>query len=176
MIEIEVQNPCAYQSVPDLGDLRAWVKVAMQKAMPKTVHKAKQDASLVIRIVDEAESQQLNNTYRHKNKPTNVLSFPFEAPDVSGLTAELSAEIAQQAGHLGDLVLCEPVIMQEAQEQQKSPRAHWAHMVVHGTLHLQGFDHLNDADADIMESLEVNILHELGFQNPYEPQPFNSNN
>ena len=148
-----------------MDDLRSWVDLALQQVSQKT----RQADSLVIRVVDEAESQQLNNTYRHKNKPTNVLSFPFEALDLNGQTAEFSAELAQQAAHLGDLVLCEPVIMQEAQEQQKSPKAHWAHMVVHGTLHLLGYDHLNEADADIMESLEVKILHELGLQNPYEP-------
>ncbi|MDZ7869859.1 MAG: rRNA maturation RNase YbeY [Rheinheimera sp.] len=113
------------------------------------------DAEVTIRIVDETESQQLNFDYREKDKPTNVLSFPFQCPP--GIELPL----------LGDLVICAQVVAREAQEQQKTQQAHWAHMVVHGSLHLLGFDHINDADAEEMEAEEIQILQELGFANPY---------
>ena len=108
-----------------------------------------------MRIVDEAESQQLNFDYREKDKPTNVLSFPFQCPP--GIELPL----------LGDLVICAQVVAREAAEQQKTVTAHWAHMVVHGCLHLLGFDHINDEDAAEMEAEEIQILQELGFANPY---------
>lgn len=113
------------------------------------------DAEVTIRIVDETESQQLNFDYREKDKPTNVLSFPFQCPP--GIELPL----------LGDLVICAQVVAREAQEQQKTLQAHWAHMVVHGSLHLLGFDHINDADAEEMEAEEIQILQDLGFANPY---------
>ena len=110
---------------------------------------------MTVRIVDETESQQLNFDYREKDKPTNVLSFPFQCPP--GIELPL----------LGDLVICAGVVAQEATEQNKSLDAHWAHMVVHGSLHLLGFDHINDDDAAQMEAEEVTILQQLGFTNPY---------
>ncbi|MCW8881311.1 MAG: rRNA maturation RNase YbeY [Sedimenticola sp.] len=110
---------------------------------------------LVIRIVDLEESQQLNREYRGMDKPTNVLSFPFEAPEVV------------ESDHIGDLVICAPVVAAEAAEQGKPLEAHWAHLVVHGVLHLLGFDHINDQQAEEMENLEVEILANLGFSNPY---------
>lgn len=113
------------------------------------------EAEVTIRIVDAAESQQLNFDYRHKDKPTNVLSFPFQAP--AGIELPL----------LGDIVICVQVVAQEALEQNKALEAHWAHMVVHGCLHLLGFDHINDTDAEEMEAEEVQILQELGFSDPY---------
>ncbi len=113
------------------------------------------DAEVTIRIVGNAESQQLNFDYRGKDKPTNVLSFPFQCPP--GIELPL----------LGDLVICAPVVAQEAQQQNKTLSAHWAHMVVHGCLHLLGFDHINDDDAEQMEAEEVTILQQLGFTNPY---------
>lgn len=112
-------------------------------------------AEITIRIVDVSESQTLNRDYRGKDKPTNVLSFPFEAP--VGLELDL----------LGDLVICRQVVESEAKEQNKVLLAHWAHMVVHGSLHLLGYDHINDEEADEMESLEVSIMSSLGFDNPY---------
>ena len=113
------------------------------------------DAEVTIRIVGNVESQQLNFDYRGKDKPTNVLSFPFQCPP--GIELPL----------LGDLVICAPVVAQEAQQQNKTLSAHWAHMVVHGCLHLLGFDHINDDDAEQMEAEEVTILQQLGFTNPY---------
>lgn len=113
------------------------------------------EPEITIRIVDEVESHQLNLTYRSKDKPTNVLSFPFECPDEVELTL------------LGDLVICRQVVEQEAQEQGKPLMAHWAHMAVHGCLHLLGYDHIEDAEAEEMESLETEIMLGLGFADPY---------
>lgn len=113
------------------------------------------DTELTIRFVSEKESAELNQQYRHKTGPTNILSFPFEAP--AGVEIEL----------LGDLIICVDVVKQQALEQQKEETAHWAHMVVHGVLHLLGYDHLTDVEADVMETKEIKILSQLGYPDPY---------
>jgi len=127
----------------------------LQRVLDAAVTPFQADAEVTIRIVDEAESQQLNFDYRDKDKPTNVLSFPFQCPP--GIELPL----------LGDLVICAQVVAREAAEQGKTLQAHWAHMVVHGSLHLLGFDHINEDDAEEMEAEEIQILHDLGFANPY---------
>ena len=108
-----------------------------------------------MRLVDEAESHELNLTYRGKDKPTNVLSFPFEAPP--GIELPL----------LGDLIICRQVVEQEAKEQDKPLEAHWAHMVIHGSLHLLGYDHIIDEEAEEMDGLESEIMLALGYEDPY---------
>ena len=113
------------------------------------------EVEMTVRIVDEAESHDLNLTYRGKDRPTNVLSFPFECPDEVELPL------------LGDLVICRQVVEREAAEQDKPLMAHWAHMVVHGSLHLLGYDHIEDNEAEEMESLETQIMQGLGFDDPY---------
>lgn len=113
------------------------------------------EVEMTVRIVDEAESHELNLTYRGKDRPTNVLSFPFECPDEVELPL------------LGDLVICRQVVEREATEQEKLLMAHWAHMVVHGSLHLLGYDHIEDDEAEEMESLETQIMQGLGFDDPY---------
>lgn len=113
------------------------------------------DAEVTIRLVDEKESHALNLEYRGKDRPTNVLSFPFEAPP--GMELEL----------LGDLIICRQVVEKEALEQNKPLKAHWAHMVVHGSLHLLGYDHIEDEEAEEMESLETEIMQNMGFVDPY---------
>ena len=158
MIEIEVQNPFDFTSVPDNKELQSWVEASIQDDF----NEAGEVLSMVVRFVDEEEGLSLNQTYRNKKSATNVLSFPFEIPDIPELIDESSL-----AQHLGDLVLCEPVVVKEAQQQIKRLQQHWAHLLIHGTLHLQGFDHQNDTDATAMESLEVKILKNLGFDNPY---------
>ena len=113
------------------------------------------EVEMTVRIVDEAESHELNLTYRGKDRPTNVLSFPFECPDEVELLL------------LGDLVICRQVVEREAAEQEKPLMSHWAHMVVHGSLHLLGYDHIEDNEAEEMESLETQIMQGLGFDDPY---------
>ena len=113
------------------------------------------EVEMTVRIVDETESHELNLTYRGKDRPTNVLSFPFECPDEVELPL------------LGDLVICRQVVEREAAEQGKPLMAHWAHMVVHGSLHLLGYDHIEDDEAEEMESLETQIMQGLGFDDPY---------
>jgi probable rRNA maturation factor len=108
-----------------------------------------------VQIVSQDEMRELNNTWRGKDRPTNVLSFPMQSPD------EVDLKI------LGDLALCADVINTEARQQHKPAQAHWAHMVVHGMLHLQGYDHIDEHQADEMEALEIRILDQLGFDNPY---------
>lgn len=110
---------------------------------------------LTIRVTDEKESADLNESYRHKTGSTNVLSFPFEDPP--GVDTAI----------LGDLVICAPVVQREAIEQGKTAEAHWAHMLVHGVLHLCGFDHLHEREADEMEMLETDIITGLGYPPPY---------
>ena len=114
-----------------------------------------EEPELTIRLTDEEESQALNSEYRGKDKPTNVLSFPFEMPP--GIPLEL----------LGDLIICVGVVEQEAQEQAKTTEAHWAHMVIHGCLHLLGYDHIKDDEAEEMEALERDLLASLGYPDPY---------
>ncbi|HEH9417547.1 TPA: rRNA maturation RNase YbeY [Aeromonas sobria] len=133
--------------LPTEAQLQGW--------LDGTILGFQQEAEVTVRIVDEAESNELNLTYRGKDKPTNVLSFPFEAPP--GLELPL----------LGDLVICRQVVEQEANEQGKPLMAHWAHMVVHGSLHLLGYDHIEDEEAEEMEQLERDIMQELGFADPY---------
>ena len=145
---LEVQRASDSKKIP--------TKTGLAKYVQATLDGRSTDAKLVIRIVDEPESQALNRQYRGIDKPTNVLSFPFEAPP------------HVPSKHIGDLVICAPVVEREAAEQGKALDAHWAHMVVHGVLHLLGYDHQTDADAETMEGLEIAILGRLGFPNPYE--------
>ncbi len=146
MIHVELQNASASVSLPSEEDVTHWAKAAIRRS----------DAEIVVRVVDEPESAELNGRYRGKSGPTNVLSFPFEAPP--GVETDI----------LGDLAICAPVVETEAREQGKTLQAHWAHMVVHGVLHLQGYDHRDDDEAAIMESEEIAIMNKLGFSNPYE--------
>ncbi|MCH8551954.1 MAG: rRNA maturation RNase YbeY [Natronospirillum sp.] len=113
--------------------------------------------ALTIRVVEEAESRQLNHDFRGQDKATNVLSFPFEPPP----------GIEWDDPFIGDLALCAAVILREAEQQQKTPLDHWAHMVIHGTLHLLGHDHQNDKEAAAMEALEIELLNQLNIADPY---------
>ena len=118
--------------------------------------------SAVLRIVGREEAQELNRDYREKDYATNILSFPSDFGDLpEGVLDE------EEAGYLGDLVVCADVVYDEAQQQQKTLANHWAHLVIHGVLHLQGYDHIEDEEAQIMESLEVKLLSELGVPDPY---------
>jgi len=157
-LELDFQNPANFSNIPSLDNFIQWVDSALsgKKTHDDTI-------SVVLRIVDKAESQTLNHSYRHKSSPTNVLSFPFEMPELNHLNTD-----EKLPRHLGDLVLCAPIIEQEALQQHKTLMQHWAHMVIHGMLHLQGYDHLETSQAEEMESLEITSLQQLGFPNPYE--------
>ena len=146
-IHVDIDNACQADDVPDNENYSRWVSAALEGVRTR--------AEVAIRIVDEEESAALNAQYRQKNSATNVLSFPSDLPE------DCDPPI------LGDLAICAAVVVREAIEQQKPLTAHWAHMVIHGTLHLLGFDHIEDADAEIMETREITILHTLGFANPY---------
>ena len=160
-VELEVQNPNNFDTLPSKTDCQTWVAAAVQAQG--------EDLSVVMRIVDEEESAALNNSYRQKKGPTNVLSFPFDEPSLLGVSGiQEIPELLNEPKHLGDLVICESLVRKEAAQQNKSKLAHWAHLIVHGTLHLQGFDHNNDDEALEMESLEIEILNTLGFDNPYD--------
>lgn len=137
------------KAIPSLEQIEAWANAVL-------VAENTGEQEITVRFTDDEESQTLNHEYRGKDKPTNVLSFPFEVPP--GIEMNL----------LGDLVICVPVIMREAEEQDKTPTNHYAHMVVHGILHLLGYDHIDDADADIMEAKEIRILASLNIGNPYQ--------
>lgn len=146
-LSLEAQYASQSQGLPTEAVLKRWVAAALP---------ADCECEVVVRIVDERESAELNERYRGRSGPTNVLSFPFEAPEGLSLA------------HLGDLVICAPVVEREAAEQGKTRESHWAHMVVHGLLHLQGYDHQTEAEASEMEALETAILARLGYPNPYE--------
>lgn len=135
--------------IPNVDDIQRWAEIALAKRC------SFEEPELTVRLVSVEESQALNFEYRGKDKPTNVLSFPFELPP--GIPLQL----------LGDLVICIDVVNQEAQDQQKSNTAHWAHMVIHGCLHLLGYDHIKNDEAEIMEALERDLLAELGHPDPY---------
>ena len=140
------------EGLPTLEQFTHWVETALAfeaqtEDFPET--------EMTIGIVDEEESQTLNREYRGKDYPTNVLSFPFEVPE--GIELPL----------LGDLVICRQVMEREAKEQQISLASHWAHLAVHGTLHLLGYDHIEEAEAEEMEGLETQIMQKLGFEDPY---------
>lgn len=132
-------------SIPDPARFQAWVEAALQ---------GQPGGEVTVRIVEEAESAELNGAWRGKPHATNVLSFPLAEPGDTG-------------GLLGDLVICAPVVAREAAAQGKPEEAHWAHLVVHGTLHLLGYDHEIEAEAERMEALEIRILHHLGYPDPY---------
>lgn len=156
MSELYIDRQVAVDNsdLPSLEQLQSWVGAALSAA-----HYRGEEAELSVRFVDKNESQSLNHQYRDKDKPTNVLSFEFEQPQ--GLPSDAQLPL------LGDLVICADVVASEAREQDKTLESHWAHMLVHGTLHLLGFDHIIDADAEEMEALEINILSALGYANPY---------
>lgn len=158
MMQVEMQVALDEGStwfVPSEAQCLEWSEAALVSEW------ADGEVELVVRVVDANESQSLNAQYRQKDKPTNVLSFPFENPP--GLV-----DLGEALPYLGDLVICAEIVDREAKEQGKPVEAHWAHMIVHGCLHLQGFDHINDEDAEEMERLETEILKGLGFESPYE--------
>ncbi|WP_342228065.1 rRNA maturation RNase YbeY [Rickettsiella endosymbiont of Rhagonycha lignosa] len=146
-IKITIQIIASNTFIPSRYFLQRWVNKALAKQIgPNEVN---------IRLVSKKESASLNKTYRHKKGPTNILSFPFEPPP------EVSSNF------LGDLVICAALVNQQAKQPAKNRLAHWAHLIIHGCLHLIGYDHIHDKDASKMETIEIQILKELGYENPY---------
>jgi probable rRNA maturation factor len=145
---------------PPRADIAAWASIALgRKAVGR---------ELSVRVVGPTESRRLNARYRGRDKPTNVLSFPAaELPAGPSKAPARDGPAYRTEWPLGDLVICPSVLRAEAREQHKSLRAHWAHLVVHGALHLAGYDHEDPADANRMERREVSVLRRLGFPNPY---------
>jgi len=149
-MNINVQIVSSEPVIPAGNELIHWARASLGANA--------NDAEITIRIVDKNESRSLNNQWRNVNEPANVLSFPLNNDE------NLSPAL------LGDIVICAPVIRQQAAEQNKSTKAHWAHMIVHGVLHLTGYDHIKEDEAEIMESKEISILKNFGFPNPYSVQ------
>ena len=149
MVRVDLQNDEKFDNLPEPGLLKQWVESSLLSVY--------EQLEQTVRVVGENESRTLNSQFRGINRSTNVLSFPSESDYL-------------EYACLGDLVICAPVVTDEARQQAKSMEAHWAHMVVHGMLHLQGYDHENDTDAEKMEALEVKILSALGYSNPYNTE------
>ena len=139
-LELAVQYAVKPDNVPTRAQLKKWALAALEE-----------DAEVALRIVGESEGHELNRDYRGKDYATNVLTFPLTDDPVL----------------MGDIVLCHPVVEKEAQEQNKSLEAHYAHLVVHGMLHLQGYDHVSDEEAEVMEALETQIVTKFGYADPY---------
>ncbi len=150
MYKIDVQNPEDYSDIPNIFIINRWAK--------QTLSGYRDKGEITIRFVSKDESKKLNYSFRQKNKPTNVLSFPMKMPE--GVDLEIPL--------IGDLVICRDIVVKEAKEQNKPLEAHFAHMIIHGILHLLGFDHIKAKDAKVMEPIEINLLEQLGFNNPYE--------
>lgn len=148
-LTVDVQVACDAEQLPSNATIESWVEAVLQHL------NCSEETELTVRIVEPAEGLELNHQYRGKNYATNVLSFPFDSP------------IALPVNLLGDLVICADVVADEAKQQNKPLVAHWAHMVVHGTLHLLGYDHIQDDEAEHMEQLETDILAALGYADPY---------
>ena len=157
-MKLTVDIQCASsEPVPDEDDLRSWIAAALANQQRQA------DTEISLRLVDAEEMSRLNRDYRHRDGPTNVLSFP------AGLPPELALPL------LGDIVICAPVVRAEAAAQHKPLDAHWAHMAVHGTLHLLGYDHIEEDQANAMEALESAILAGLDYPCPYRANPLQEN-
>ncbi len=154
---VDFQVACQVDSIPMKAELHSWLEQAFQAGSRNT----SRQYEVAVRIVDEEESRKLNKQFRRQDKATNVLAFPAGGPD--GITGLPEDEI--QA--LGDLVICGPLVEEEAEEQGKSPASHWGHLLVHGMLHLLGYDHQTASQAAEMEALEKQLLADRGIENPY---------
>lgn len=164
--QIHIQNMSRIKKIPTKNQIKSWITSALNTQI--------NHAEITVRIVDENESAQLNQQFRQKQGPTNILSFPYASFDASNKQSlinntDVNTEFSAIKKHalMGDLVICAPIVLSEAATQHKSVESHWAHLMIHGSLHLLGYDHMSEEQADIMENLEITILHSLGFNNPY---------
>lgn len=155
IIDLQIATDEALESYPSLELMTKWATVAL-----KTGGRNK-DSEITIRMVNSEEIHQLNSTYRHVDRPTNILSFPFEL-----------SEGVEDLPLLGDLVVCKEVLERECKEQNKTLEEHFAHLIVHGCLHLIGYDHIEEEDAKEMEPLEIKAMEELGYDNPYKDDEY----
>ncbi|MDY6465268.1 MAG: rRNA maturation RNase YbeY [Succinivibrio dextrinosolvens] len=155
IIDLQIATDEDLESYPSLELMTKWATVAL-----KTGGRNK-DSEITIRMVNSEEIHQLNSTYRHVDRPTNILSFPFELP-----------EGVEDLPLLGDLVVCKEVLERECKEQNKTLEEHFAHLIVHGCLHLIGYDHIEEEDAKEMEPLEIKAMEELGYDNPYKDDEY----
>lgn len=156
-VNVELQVACRTETIPHEDDIRGWIEDTLR--LSGNVEAGEFD--VVVRVVDERESRALNYRFRQKDKPTNVLAFPADpGPEIATVPEPPERP-------LGDLALCAPVLEREARQQGKTPAAHWGHLLVHGTLHLLGYDHQNADDAAQMERLEAGILAARGVADPY---------
>jgi len=157
ILDLQLASDCA--DIPKQGDIQLWLDTLL-------CYQQLAEKEITVRIVDDAEIQQLNQQYRGKDKSTNVLSFPFEIPELAlpdGVQVDGSI-----SNFLGDIVICAQVVKQESKQQNKLPGHHWAHMLIHGTLHLLGYDHIEEQEAKEMEGIEIAILQKLAIDDPYQ--------
>ncbi|MCK5924483.1 MAG: rRNA maturation RNase YbeY [Methylococcales bacterium] len=152
MNQLDLQIVSTSTQIPTSAHFQKWIDTVLKSAQS--------DTEVLIRLVDDKESADLNQRYRHKQGSTNILSFPFEAPDII------------ESPLLGDLIICVPVIENQAQQQHKRLLDHWAHIVIHGLLHLCGYDHIDHTEAQEMETKEIKLLNTLLINNPYEEKKF----
>ncbi|WP_289031969.1 rRNA maturation RNase YbeY [uncultured Paraglaciecola sp.] len=156
---IDLQLATTSKVIPTLDNVQLWLDTVL-------LHQNLTQQEITVRIVDIKESQALNCEFRGKDSPTNVLSFPFEMPDIV-FQSDVS-ELDEMPAFLGDLVICSQVVETEAKQQNKQNLDHWAHMIIHGCLHLLGFDHIEEAEANEMEAIEIAILKQLSIDDPYQ--------
>ncbi|MFT6777819.1 MAG: putative rRNA maturation factor [Paraglaciecola sp.] len=157
ILDFQLASDCA--DIPKEEDMQLWLDTLLS-------YKTLNNKEITVRIVDEAEIQQLNQQYRGKDKSTNVLSFAFDMPEFA---LPDDVEIDESISHfLGDIVICAQVVTQQSKEQNKPLSHHWAHMLVHGTLHLLGYDHIKEEEAKEMEGIEIAILQKLAIDDPYQ--------
>ncbi len=158
-VTIDLVNASSENKLPQEQDFQHWTEAALKAIATEGSQPVSDSSELSIKLVGEAESASLNKNFRQKDGPTNILSFPYA--EIHGSNIEL----------LGDIAICAPLVKKEAAEQNKKEEAHWAHLTIHGVLHLNGFDHEHPGEAEAMESLEIRILDSMGFANPYETEP-----
>lgn len=146
---IDIQNATGKPLFVNEDTIEQWAKITLGKALAA--------AELSLRFVDKTEIQILNRDYRHMDKPTNVLAFPVDIPE----------EVQENCPLLGDVIICPEVLMEESLTQKKDLSQHWAHITIHGLLHLLGYDHIEEDEAKEMQEMEITCLNQLGFSNPY---------
>jgi len=157
ILDLQLVSDCP--DIPTQQDIQLWLDTLLS-------YQQLDNKEITVRIVDDAEIHQLNQQYRDKDKATNVLSFPFEMPELvlpDGVHLDES-----MSNFLGDIVICAQVVKQESKQQNKMIGHHWAHMLIHGTLHLLGYDHIKERDAQEMEGIEIAILQKLAIDDPYQ--------